>query len=232
MTQQFNYDPLNQNQIKRCINNGDSLVCGQLISHLEHQQRIEKIARKNTRGTAVSWEDAAQTAHTKVFQALTAGKFRQGGVQDFYHWAAMVARFAIIDLVRKEKKQNCTSLDQTIPGTNLPLLETIPDEFNLLDTVERTDLVSRAIDAISLLDKRHQNRGYKILWAGKLKGRTQVQIAADLDLKTQSAVSKRWHELLERLAEELGFLPPTTIQAEIKATSGKNVQGGRSTQAW
>ncbi|MEQ8385875.1 MAG: sigma-70 family RNA polymerase sigma factor [Coleofasciculus sp. A1-SPW-01] len=232
MTQPFNHAILTQNKIKRCINTGDRLVCGQLISHLEHQQRIERIARKNTRGTAVSWEDAAQTAHTKVFQALTAGKFRQGGVQDFYHWAAMVARLAIIDLVRKEKKQNCTSLYKTIPGTNLPLLETIPDEFNLLDTVERNDLVSRAIDAISVLDERHPSRGYKTLWSGKLKGRTQVQIAADLDLKTQSAVSKRWRELLERLAEELGFLLPTTIQAEIKTTSGKNVQRGRSTQAW
>jgi RNA polymerase sporulation-specific sigma factor len=231
MTQQFNHDPLNQNQIKRCIN-GDFLVCGQLISHLENQQRINRIARKNTRGTAVSWEDAAQTAQTKLFQALTAGKFRQGGVQDFYHWAAMVARFAIIDLVRKEKKQNCTSLDQTIPGTNLPLLETIPDDLDLLDTVERTDLVSRAIDAISLLDKRYPNRGYKILCAGKLKGKSQAKIAADLGLKTQSAVSKRWHELLERLAKELGLLTPTTIQAEIKATGGKNVQRGRSTQAW
>ncbi len=160
------------------------------------------------------------------------GKFRQGDVQDFYHWAAMVARFAIIDLVRKEKRQNCISLDQTIPGTDLPLLETIQDELDLLDTVEHADLVSRAIDAISKLDQRHPNRDYQKLWYGKVQGRTQVQLAADLGLKTQSAVSKRWRELLERLAEELGLVQSATIQADIKATSAQKVQRGRSTQAW
>lgn len=231
MTQPSNQALLTEDQMKRCIE-GDCLVCGQLLSHLEHQRRIERIARKNTRGTAVYWEDAAQTAHAKVFQAVSAGKFRQGGVQDFYRWAAMVARFAIIDLVRKEKQHNCTSLDKTIPGTDLPLLEMIQDELDLFETVERSDLVSRAIDAISVLDKRYPNRGYKKLWSGKLQGKTQVQLVADLGLKTQSAVSKRWRELLERLVEKLGLLPPTTIQAEIKATSGKNVQRGRSTQSW
>ncbi|MEQ9668087.1 sigma-70 family RNA polymerase sigma factor [Coleofasciculus sp. G2-EDA-02] len=231
MTQQFNHALLPEAPIKRCLK-GDCLVFGQLLSHLEHQRTIERIARKNTRGTAVSWEDAAQTAHAKVFQAVMAGKFHQGDVQDFYHWAAMVARFAIIDLVRKEKKQHCTSLDQTIPGTDLPLLETIQDELDLLDTVERADLVSRAIDAVSRLDKRHPNRGYQKLWYGKVEGRTQVQLAADLGVKTQSAVSKRWGELLERLAEELGLVQSATIQAEIKATSREKVQRVRSTQGW
>jgi RNA polymerase sigma factor (sigma-70 family) len=204
----------------------------QLLNHPDYRQMIEKIARKNTRGTAIDWEDAAQTAHVKLFQAVTAGKFRTGEINQFYRWSKKVARLAIIDLVRQDKQRHCTSLDQTIPGTNLSLLETIPDEFDVLDAVERTDLINRAIAAISALDHRYPNRGYQKLWQGKVQGKTQVELIADLGLKSQGAVSKRWRELLERLAEELGLLPRATIQLELKATSRKKDQRSRSTQAW
>ncbi|EDX78599.1 hypothetical protein MC7420_7252 [Coleofasciculus chthonoplastes PCC 7420] len=98
--------------------------------------------------------------------------------------------------------------------------------------MERTDLINRAIAAISALDQRYPNRGYQKLWQGKLQGKTQVELIADLGLKSQDAVSKRWRELLERLAEELGLLQTATIQLELKATSAKNVRRSRSTQAW
>ncbi|MEQ8996141.1 MAG: sigma-70 family RNA polymerase sigma factor [Coleofasciculus sp. B1-GNL1-01] len=204
----------------------------QLLNHPDYRQMIDKIARKNTRETAIDWEDAAQTAHIKLFQAVMAGKFRTGEINQFYRWSKKVARLAIIDLMRHEKQRRCTSLDQTIPGTNVSLLETIQDEFDVLDTVERTDLINRAIAAISELDQRYPNRGYQKLWQGKLQGKTQVELIADLGLKSQGAVSKRWRELLERLAEELGLLQTAAIQLQLKATSGQNVRRSRSTQAW
>ena len=206
-------------------------VSYQLFHHPNYRQMIEKIARKNTRGTAIDWEDAAQTAHVKLFQAVTAGKFN-GEINQFYRWSKKVARLAIIDLMRHEKKRHCTSLDQTIPGTNLSLLDTIQDEFNVLDGVERTDLINRAIAAISALDQRYPNRGYQKLWQGKVQGKTQVELLADLGLKSQGAVSKRWRELLERIAEDLGLLQTAAIQLELKATSSKKTQLSRSTQAW
>ena len=104
-------------------------------------QTVERIAQKHTRGTQVCWEDATQVAFEKVLQATQAGKFRTGGVEEYFRWAVTVARFAIIDLVRKDNLCRCQSLDQNIPGTDVPLLETVADEFNLLDAVERADLV-------------------------------------------------------------------------------------------
>lgn len=86
--------------------NGDSQTCEQLMSCSEYQQRVERIARKHTRGHSLSWEDAAQTAHEKVFQALKEKRFHpEKG--NFYHWAATVAKFAIIDWVRKEQADLC-----------------------------------------------------------------------------------------------------------------------------
>jgi len=202
----------------------------QFLNHPDYRRMIEKIARKNTRGTVIDWEDAAQTAHIKLFQAVTAGKFN-GEINQFYRWSKKVARLAIIDLMRHEKQRHCTSLDKTIPGTNLSLLETIQDEFNLLDNVERTDLINRAVAAISSLDQRYPNRGYQKLWQGKVQGKTQVELIIDLGLKSQGAVSKRWRELLERLAEELGLLETATIQLKLKATSAQKVERSRSIKA-
>lgn len=223
---------ITQAQPKNYARHRTNQFFAQFLNHPDYRQMIEKIARKNTSGTAIDWEDAAQTAHIKLFQAVMTGKFRTGEINQFYHWSKKVARLAIIDLMRHEKQRHCTSLDQTIPGTNLSLLETIQDEFDVLDAVERTDLINRAIAAISALDQRYPNRGYQKLWQGKVQGKTQVELIADLGLKSQGAVSKRWRELLERLAEELGLLQTATIQLELKATSSKKDQRSRSTQAW
>jgi RNA polymerase sporulation-specific sigma factor len=188
--------------------------CEHLLSAPEYRRRVERIALKYTRGCSISWQDAAQTAHMKVFQAVKGGHFHQGGVKEFYCWAATVARFEIIDLIRQHKQQNWQSLDQFIPGTDLPLIETIPDEFNLLDTVERADLVHRAIETIRVLDRRYPSRGYLHLWQGKIQGKTETQLAAELGV-SQGEISKRLNkELVKRIAEELGLLEALDIKRE------------------
>jgi len=184
-----------------CLN-GNRQSCGKLLSVSEYRQRVEKIARKNTRGSPVFWEDAAQTAHLKVFQAAIAGKFRRGEVREFYRWAAKVARFEIIDLIRQQKYCNWTSLNENIPGTDVPLLETIPDMFNLLDAVERTDLLIRVIEVIEVLDRRYPQKGYLKLWQGKVQDKNQTQLAAELGI-TQGGISKRWQALSKLITEEL-----------------------------
>ncbi len=188
--------------------------CEHLLSDPEYRRRVERIAFKYTRGTSISWQDAAQTSHMKVFQAVKGGHFHQGGAREFYCWAATVARFEIIDLIRKHSQQKWQSLDQTLPGTDLSLLETIPDEFNLLDALERADLVYRAIEAITVLDRRYPNRGYLKLWQGKIQGKTETQLAVELGV-SQGEISKRLKkELAKRIAEELGLLEALDVKRE------------------
>lgn len=192
---------------------------------------IERIARKQTRGTRVSWEDAKQVAYEKVLQATQAGKFRTGGVEEFYHWAATVARFAIIDLVRHEQQFNCQSLDQNIPGTDVPLSEAIADEFNLSDAFERADLVLKAIEAIALLDRRHPDRGYLKLWQAKIQGKSQAQLAAELGV-TQGAISKRWKELCHNIAQILGLLQIDKVKQELGEIQQQKTPRTRSQSKW
>ncbi|MDD1428407.1 sigma-70 family RNA polymerase sigma factor [Dolichospermum sp. ST_sed9] len=142
-----------------------------------YRQRLKKIAHKYTRGTAISWEDAVQNAHLKIFQGLQSGKFREGGLEEFYRWAATVARCAIIDFVRQENLRKCQSLDCNIPGTDIALLDTITDEFNILEATERADLILKAIEKIYQLDQQYPRQNYLKLWQGKIDGKTQTQLA-------------------------------------------------------
>jgi RNA polymerase sporulation-specific sigma factor len=194
-------------------------------------QTIERIARKQTRGTRVSWEDAQQVAYEKVLQATQAGKFRKGGVEEFYHWAATVARFAIIDLVRHEQQFHCQSLDQNIPGTDVPLSETIADEFNLSDAFERADLVLKAIEAIALLNRLHPDRAYLQLWQGRVEGKSQAQLAAELGV-TQGAISKRWKELCHNIAQILGLLQVDAVKQELGQIHQQKTPRTRSQSKW
>jgi RNA polymerase sigma factor (sigma-70 family) len=191
---------------------------------------VEKIARKYTRGTLISWEDAAQAGYEKIFRAKEEGKF-QGGVEAFYHWAATVARFAIIDYVRKEKPSHCQSLNQNLAGTDLLLLDTIADEFNALDALERADLVTRAIAAIIELDRENCDRGYLQLWEGLKQGKTQSQIAAELGTN-QATISKRWKELSLRVAQRLGLFQTKDIQTELQKNRQPNNFRKRSETQW
>lgn len=203
----------------------------EVLLRLDYRKRLEKIARKYTRGTGLSWEDAVQIAHLKVFLAVQAGKFRQGSVEQFYFWAVAVARCVIIDSVRKEKLRNYQSLDDHIPGTDMSLLETIPDEFSTLDAIERTDLILKALESIYQLDKCYPNRNYLKLWQGKVDGKTQTQIAAELRI-SQGEVSKRWQELLGRIAELLGLLEIKDMRDKLQKIRQQNISDNRSTKQW
>ncbi|TFI53124.1 sigma-70 family RNA polymerase sigma factor [Mastigocladus laminosus UU774] len=167
-----------------------------------YRQRLEKIARKYTKGTGLSWEDAIQNAHLKIIQAFQSDKFHQGGVEQFYRWAITVARYAIIDFVRQESLRKCQSLDCNIPGTDICLLDTIPDEFSILEATEHRDLILKAIEAIYQLDQCYPHQKYLQLWQAKIHGKTQNQVAAELRV-SQSEISKRWQELLGRIAKSL-----------------------------
>lgn len=208
---------------------GESRILDCLLGDRQHQHRIERIARKHTKGTSVSWEDAVQAAQMKVFREAKAGKFARGNVEQFYRWATVVAKFAILDLVRQEKQQQWRSLDRPLPGTDVLLADTIADEFDLLDAVERADLVMRAIEAIETLDRAYPQRGYLKLWQGKIGGKTQTQLAADLAI-TQGAVSKRWGELIARLARVLERFPEVGTRNDPRSVECQHRT--RSSQHW
>ncbi|KYC38727.1 RNA polymerase subunit sigma-70 [Scytonema hofmannii PCC 7110] len=201
-----------------------------LLIDPEHQEVIAKIARKYTRGTSTSWEDAAQTAIMKVYETLNAGKFRQGGITEFQRWAIVVARYEIINFVRKERLRNCQSLDAIIAGTDFSLVDTIADEFNLLETIARADLIIKATEAIVSLDSRNSDRGYLKLWQLMVEGKNQTQQAVDLGI-SQGEVSKRWKELVGRVAIELGLLEPLAVKQEQQNSKLKETRR-RSKAKW
>ncbi|MBW4643873.1 MAG: sigma-70 family RNA polymerase sigma factor [Goleter apudmare HA4340-LM2] len=203
----------------------------EVMLSLSYRQRLEKIARKYTRGTSLSWEDAVQTAHLKVFLAFQAGKFRQGSVEQFYYWAIAVARCVIIDSVRRESLRKCQSLDDNIPGTDMSLLETIPDELSTLDAIERADLILQARESIYQLDKCYPHRNYLKLWQGKVDGKTQIQIATELRI-SQGEVSKRWQELLGRIAELLGVLEIKDMKNKLQRSRQQKTPDNCSTKQW
>ncbi|WP_414527874.1 sigma-70 family RNA polymerase sigma factor [Nodularia chucula] len=201
------------------------------ITHLKidarHQEVIAKIARKYC---SVSWEDAAQTAMMKVYEAVKAGKFHQGGIAEFQRWATVVAKYEIINFVKKESLRSHQSLDATITGTDVSLVDTIADESNLLEAVARADLIIKAKQAIINLDCRYSNRGYLKLWQLMVVGKTQTQQASVLGV-SQGEVSKRWKELVGRVAIALGLLEPEAIQPEQQNSKLKDTRR-RSKAQW
>lgn len=201
----------------------------QLLVDQEYRSLVEKIARKHTCNSIISWEDAAQTAHEKVFGALRAGKFEPKRTQQFYPWAATVARNAIVDLVRFEQRHTCQSLHQAIAENDVLMLEMIADKFNLLETVERSNLIRVAVEAIEKLDKRYPERGYLQLWQGLIQGKKQTLIACELKV-TQGEISKRRKELLQRLTQELGLIP--LQQVKHQQTRNLKIERKRSSEQW
>lgn len=201
-----------------------------LLMTTEYQRTVERIARKHTTGTSISWEDAAQTAHIKVWQATQTGKFCEQRAKEFYHWAAKVAKNAIIDLIRQEKRRNWQSLDQIIPGTELSLLDNIPDNFDFSDTIEYRDLLLRTIEIIKKLDFLYPERGYLKLWEGLKQGKSQSELAAKLGLN-QGTISKRRKELCQRIAQMLGLFEPENVKQEIQVCASKK-ERKRSETKW
>ncbi|NER36785.1 MAG: sigma-70 family RNA polymerase sigma factor [Oscillatoria sp. SIO1A7] len=211
---------------------GETQVCDRLLSDGRYRQKVERLAQKNSAGTSLSWEDAAQEAQKKVLLAARSGKFRQGGVKEFYSWAAAIALNCIKDLVRKERRRmNCQSLSQTIPGTEIALEETIADDFNSWDAVERANLALQVREAIETINRRYPGKKYLQLWQGLLEDKTQSQLAADLGVQ-QPAVSKIQKELLRRVAAELGLVTVDRVRREQQAIhQGKGKSPGSSKPA-
>ncbi len=103
----------------------------QLINCSEHRKILEKIARKRTYNSSISWEDALQIAYLKIIEAIQAGKFSGDTIKDFYCWSAKVAKNSIIDCIYQEKNRYCMSLDRYVSETDVPLLETLSNKSNL-----------------------------------------------------------------------------------------------------
>lgn len=191
---------------------GDKIAITKLLGCPNYQQQINKIAHQLTKGTSISWEDAVQTAHEKVFIGLIQKKF-QPEKGEFYFWAITVAKFAVIDLIRHEKPKNGLSLEETVPGKDYILSDIIADDFNLLDAVEKADLILKVQEIVQKISQHYPKRKYLILWQGKLEEKTQTQLAKELGI-TQSGVSKRWKELTSRIAEALGLLLSSAKELE------------------
>ncbi|MBD2194119.1 MULTISPECIES: sigma-70 family RNA polymerase sigma factor [Calothrix] len=212
----------------------ESKIAAESVTHFiidaAHQELIAKIARKYTQGTSISWEDAAQTATMKVYEAVKAQKFHQGGIAEFQRWATVVARYEILNLVKKESLRTHQSLDAIIVGTDISLIETIPDEFNLLESVESADLIIQAKQAIINLDGRYPKRDYLKLWELIVAGKNQTQQASVLGI-SQGEVSKRWKELVGRIAIELGLLQPEAVKREQQIIQSKYTRR-RSKAKW
>ncbi|MEM7579267.1 MAG: sigma-70 family RNA polymerase sigma factor, partial [Cyanobacteria bacterium P01_A01_bin.80] len=118
---------------------------------------------------------------------------------------------------------------QTIVGTDMPLLETIADKFNLLEAVERANIIRVAIETIKKLDESYPERGYLLLWQGLVQGKKQTLLARELKV-TQGEVSRRRKELLQRLTQELGLVQPQPLLQQ--QTRNLKAERKRSSQKW
>jgi RNA polymerase sigma factor (sigma-70 family) len=205
-----------------------------LLATTQHLSRIEAIARKNTRGTPVYWEDAVQVAQIKLLHAVRAGKFVGGDATRFYHWATKVAKYEIIDLVRKEIRQSPQiSLDQPIADTELTRLDTLADGTNLFSSLETADLVLKIMDLLIDLDLAHPQKHYRQICLGQASGKTQVELARELGI-TQSLVSKRMKELsfLVDDALHLGLFSLEAVKREHQNLRQSQHHRHRSSAKW
>jgi RNA polymerase sigma factor (sigma-70 family) len=215
----------------------DPISIKQLVTNPAYRLRVEKIARRFTGSvSSLIWEDVAQEAHEKVIQALQAGKFQYQTAEKLYGWAATVAHNEISDIVKREqnfrKRFPCWSLDQTIPGTDVTLSETLASSSeDLLACIERQEQVKNLNKVVDKLDQAYPDRNYLQIFRMKCstEPKTQAQIAQELNL-TQSAISKRLRELAGLIAEELEILNMTMIQQEQQMI--RQQQRSRSPQQW
>jgi hypothetical protein len=164
------------------------------------RQIAPKIARKQTRDTHISWEDALQTAYAKLWQATTQNRFRDGTPDDYCRWAARVCAFAIMDHLQHSQQRSHYSLDQPIPGTDIPLVETLADEFDSLDAIDRADLLSAILDTLTQLDRTKPQPIYLPIWQSLLMGKTQKQIAQEIN-RSPTYICHRWQEIQDAVAK-------------------------------
>lgn len=172
------------------------------LSASEHLRRITQIARKQTRYTNVDWQDALQTAQFKLVKGLRAGKFI-GTEAEFDRWALTVAKFAIIDLVRSSMRYQTQSIDR-LSEDSLAIIDTLTHFDNNIARIESANFAWQVRAKVLALDRLYPNRSYYHLWLGKVNDQTQSEIAQELGL-TQGNVSKRWQDLIARLALEFRY---------------------------
>ena len=101
----------------------------------------------------------------------------------------------------------------------------------MLEATERADLILKAIEAIYQLDQQYPHQNYLKLWQGKIDGKTQTQLASELRI-SQSEISKRWQELLGRIAECLGLFKVEDVKRKLQETHQHKREYNRSTKQW
>jgi RNA polymerase sigma factor (sigma-70 family) len=158
-----------------------------------------QIARKQTRHTPHSWEDAYQAACAKLWEATRQGKFRQGNLEDYCHWAAKVCCRTILDYLKHSHQRQYRSLDQPLPGTDIPLVDTLEAQFNSMDVVERTELHQQIQKSLADLDRKHATTLYSTIGHALLLDIPQKEIGQTLTLDP-SQVSRH----VKRIREHLG----------------------------
>lgn len=208
--------------VKRYLQ-GETEVCQQLLNHPPYRRRIEQIARYKIKDDAMSWEDAAQSAHLKVLQGAKKGLFRakngrfnEDNVKEFYAWATVVAKHAITDFIRDEQREikHTCSQDEA--------LIYLPDEFDFAEAIEEADLVLKIPEAIAAIDQRYPKKAYLKLFYGLVADKSQAELATELGV-SQGEISKRRQELNLQIWKELGLLSVKGIEEQLrKIRQGKS----------
>jgi RNA polymerase sigma factor (sigma-70 family) len=223
---QYSIADINDNNLNSVsiLNSTNSTSFECRLSNPEHLRRMTQIAHKQTRCTNVDWQDALQTAQLKLVKGLRTGKFI-GTEAEFDRWALTVAKFAIIDLVRRSMRHHTQSIDR-LSEDNLAIIDTMTHFDDELTNIESADFAWQVREKVLYLDRLYPARSYYRLWLGKVNDQTQAEIAQELGL-TQGTISKRWQELIAHLALELGM-----DLATIKASSTSAKNRVRSQQQW
>lgn len=205
---------------------GETKVCEQLLKHYPHCQRVERIARYKVKRSVVCWEDAAQEAHLKVLQAAKDRKFHDGGAKKFYAWAAVVARNAIVDLMKKEYSR------QAKLCPNGTVLDNWASEFDLAKAVEDADLVLKIPETIETIDQRYPKKAYLQLFEGLVADKSQTQLSKELGV-SQGEISKRRKELNLYIWKELGLKSVKEVEGQLKEIrQGKSKRRDRTDTEW
>lgn len=180
---------------------GDHQTYIKLLFCSNFQQKLRKIAHKYSIGNTLDWQDIYQSAQLKIIEAVNKGKFNNQ-LGDFSYWALTIGKYYILDLIYQENRKNTVSLDKKNYGTDLSVLDTITEGFSILDSLEKAELISKLLQSIQTLESRYPQKEYSKLWEAKLAGKTQQEIAIEMNI-TQSAVSKRWKQFVALLTHTL-----------------------------
>jgi RNA polymerase sigma factor (sigma-70 family) len=196
------------------------------------RRSVDPIARKQTRNTTIAWEDAAQAAHEKLWRVTQQGYFQTGGETEFYRWAKRVACCAIIDYRRQQQNQSrYDSLDQVLTGTNIPLLDTLVDEFDGLDALDRADWVLKFVEMITELDQRYPKRGYLKIWQRLVQGKTQAEIASEFGVE-QPEVCRRWKRVRQHILKVYSPFDDETVAQQKQQDHQRPRDRRRSSEDW